>query len=212
MTQLAIFDLDGTLVDSRRDLATAINALVRELGAPPFSEEVVGNMVGEGASVLVRRALAAAGLPEDTPGALDRFLALYDEHLLDTTMPYEGIEPLLQTLSERMRLAVLTNKPQAATDRVLSGLALDRFFAAVIGGDTAHGRKPDPAGLLHILTTLGVVQDGAVLIGDSPIDGETARRAGVRMYFAGYGFGYRPAPLAAHERHAGSPLDLANLF
>ena len=142
MTQLAIFDLDGTLVDSRRDLATAVNALVRERGAPPFSEEVVGNMVGEGASVLVRRALAAAGLPDETPGALDRFLELYDEHLLDTTRPYEGIERLLETLSERMRLAVLTNKPQDATDRVLSGLALDRFFEVVIGGDTAHGRKP----------------------------------------------------------------------
>jgi hypothetical protein len=130
MIRLAVFDLDGTLVDSRRDLATAANALVRELGGTPLNEEAVGDMVGEGAGVLVRRALAAAGLAADAPGALDRFLSLYDAHLLDTTAPYEGIDELLHGLAGRVAIAVLTNKPQHASERMLDGLGLLAHYEA----------------------------------------------------------------------------------
>ena len=212
MIRLAVFDLDGTLVDSRRDLATAANALVTELGGHPISEERVGDMVGEGAAVLVTRALRTAGLDPGTPGALERFLDLYDEHLLDTTAVYEGIPEALVRLLPIVPLAVLTNKPQQPTDQIIDALDLRRYFRLVLGGDSRHGRKPDPAGLLYLSRAFGVAPAETMMIGDSPIDLETARRAGTQACLLGYGFGFRPVELAAGERVIGSPGDLANLF
>ena len=212
MIRLAVFDLDGTLIDSRRDLATAANAVVSELGGRPLSEEAVGNMVGEGAGVLVRRALTAAGLPADTPGALDLFLVRYDEHLLDHTRPYDGTIEMLRTLSARMPLAVLTNKPQHATDRLLDALDLRRYFADVVGGDTVRGRKPDPAGLLSLAFRADAQPEQTVMVGDSPIDLETGRRAGTHVCLVTYGFGYRAVELRPGEWTIAAPSDLPNLF
>lgn len=212
MIKLAVFDLDGTLVDSRRDLAAAANALLTELGGTPLSEEAVGNMVGEGAGVLVRRALAASGLPPETPGALERFLELYDACLLETTRPYAAIPELLAELAARVRLAVLTNKPQRASERVLDGLDLRRFFNEVVGGDTAHGRKPDPGGLLHLARRFDADPGSTILVGDSPIDLETARRAGAAVCLLRFGFGYRPVTLRAGEIEVGTVQELADHF
>lgn len=212
MIRLAVFDLDGTLVDSRRDLADAANALVIELGGIPLPEVSIGDMVGEGAAVLVRRVLTAAGLDAGEPDALARFLTLYDDRLLDHTRPYDGILAALEVLQSRMPLAVLTNKPQLATDRMVRGLGLDRFFEAVIGGDTALGRKPDPAGLLELARRCRVEASSTVLVGDSPIDLETARRAGTGVVIARYGFGFRPMQLRKGELMAGRPADLTDLF
>lgn len=212
MIRLAVFDLDGTLVNSRRDLADAANALVMELRGTPLSEAAVGDMVGEGAGILVRRVLAASGLPPDVPGALDRFLTLYDERLLNWTRAYEGVEELLEQLSASVALAVLTNKPQAATERLLAGLNLAQFFNAIIGGDTRFGRKPDPAGLHHLMSTVGAAAAEALLVGDSPIDLETARRAGTRVCIARYGFGFRPVELRPGEALAEDAAAIAGLF
>jgi phosphoglycolate phosphatase len=191
LIQLVVFDLDGTLVDSHRDLADAINALLAELGASPLPHDVVTRMVGEGAPVLVKRALAAVGLDPDTPGALDRFLAHYDARLLETTRPYPGMIETLTALGADHRLAVLTNKPTRATLRVLDGLALRESFADVMCGDMAYGRKPDPAGLRELVARAGTTADATLLVGDSPVDHATARRAGTRICLARYGFGYR---------------------
>jgi len=191
MIHLIVFDLDGTLVDSRRDLADATNALVAELGGSPLPELVIGEMVGNGAAVLVKRALAGTGLDPDTPGALSRFLHHYDARLLATTRPYPGIFETIQLLGATRRLAVLTNKPAHATMRVLDGLGLLPFFDDVIGGDTAHGRKPDPTGLLALVSRAGVTPEATLLVGDSPIDLATARAAGTHICLARYGFGYR---------------------
>ena len=120
---LIIFDLDGTLVDSRRDIANAANATLVEAGAAPLPEEVIGRMVGDGAPVLIARAFAAAGR-DQPPDALARFLAIYDAHLLEHTHPYDGIPDVLASLEERTPLAVLTNKPLRATRAILDGLAL----------------------------------------------------------------------------------------
>lgn len=210
--RLCVFDLDGTLVDSRRDLATAANALVLELGGSPLTEEAVGGMVGEGAAVLVTRALVASGLDPATPGALARFLRAYDEHLLDSTRPYEGIDQALAILSSRMPLAVLTNKPQAATERIVEAFGWRRFFGAVIGGDTELGRKPDPAGLLHTSRMNGVDPSHTLLVGDSPVDLETARRAGAMICLAAYGFGYRAVPLGPRDMRVSSASELTDLF
>lgn len=212
MIRLAVFDLDGTLVDSRRDLATAANALVAELGGTPLTEAGVGAMVGEGAGVLVRRALLASGLDPETPGALERFLDLYDEHLLDTTTVYDGTREMLDALLPKVPLAVLTNKPQYPTDRIIDALDLRRYFRLVIGGDSSHGRKPDPAGLLYVARAFGVTPGQTLMVGDSPIDVETGRRAGTQLCVIKYGFGFRPVELGAGERAIASPAELTNLF
>ncbi|MEO8076648.1 MAG: HAD-IA family hydrolase [Acidobacteriota bacterium] len=194
MIGLVVFDLDGTLVDSSVDIANAANALVEELGGTRLSHDAIIRMVGEGAGVLVRRALAAASLDPDTPDALDRFLAIYNPRLLEHTRPYEGMVDVLTWLAARLPIAVLTNKPAQATTLMLDGLGLRRYFGDVIGGDTSWGRKPDPAGLLHLAETAGVTPGRTLMVGDSPVDLDTARRAGTRICLARYGFGYRFTP------------------
>jgi phosphoglycolate phosphatase len=214
--RLIIFDLDGTLIDSSTDLANAANALLGELGGDPIPEDRIVGMIGEGAGVLVQRALTAAGLDPVSPGALDRFLALYDERLLDHTVPYDGIIDALESIAGAgagTPLAVLTNKPAHAAERVLEGLNLRHYFRDVIGGDTAFGRKPDPAGLFHLAATAAVPVDTTLLVGDSPIDLETARRSGARVCLARYGFGYRftDSDFRGDELFIDDPLELIRL-
>lgn len=186
-TGAVAFDLDGTLVDSATDLAGAASALAVELGGRALGRDEVVRMVGEGAPVLVRRALTAAGLDPDTPGALARFLAIYDERLLDTTRLYPGVAAALDALDARLALAVLTNKPHAPAVRLLDGLGLGGRFVEVIGGDAPWPRKPDPAGLRMLRVHAG--GGPLVMVGDSPVDAEAARRAGAPFVLAGYGFG-----------------------
>ncbi len=133
---LLVFDLDGTLIDSRHDLADAANALIVEGGGQPLPVDAITAMVGEGAPLLVRRALKAAGLDIDIREALPRFLELYDERLLVHTRLYEGTRDALNALAARGPLAVLTNKPQRPTETILEGLGITAFFRWVIGGDT----------------------------------------------------------------------------
>jgi phosphoglycolate phosphatase len=191
MIKLVVFDLDGTLVDSSRDLAASTNALLTDLGGRPLSEEVVASLVGEGAAVLVRRALDRSGLVADTPGALERFLAHYDARLLDSTRPYPGMLDALRHLQQHQRLAVLTNKPARPTAQILAGLEMTDLFSDVIGGDSPYGRKPDPAGLLALIDRAQVRPEETAMVGDSPVDLATAERAGTRICLARYGFGYR---------------------
>lgn len=212
MTQLIVFDLDGTLVDSRRDLANAANALIVELGGAPLPEDSVAAMVGEGAAVLVRRALDASGLNPETPGALPRFLDLYDERLLEHTRPYDGMVEVLRSLRRRVPLAVLTNKPQAATEKLLTGLQLEEYFHDVIGGDTPYGRKPAPAGLLELARRAGAAASSTVLVGDSSIDLQTARAAACGIVLVRYGFGFREVPLLDAERVVDLPAELPGLL
>lgn len=184
MTRL-VFDLDGTLIDSVRDLAASASELVTRLGGRALGLGEVAQMVGDGAGILVRRALDAAGVDPDTPGALQQFLAIYDRRLLETTQPYPGIPDALLLASRRATLSVLTNKPIAPSRRLLEALDLASYFDAVIGGDGPDGRKPDPTGLRKL--TAGA--EHVLLIGDSPIDAETARAAGCGFAWARYGFG-----------------------
>jgi phosphoglycolate phosphatase len=189
-THLVVFDLDGTLVDSRRDIADSANDTLVAYGAGPLSEEAIGRMVGDGAPVLVARAFAAAGA-EKPADALDRFLTIYDERLLDHTKPYPGIPNVLSELSTRARLAVLTNKPVEPTRRILDGLDLTRYFGPnwVVAGDGPFARKPDPAGLQHLISSAGTSAGATVLVGDSAIDWQTGLRANVKVCVARYGFG-----------------------
>jgi phosphoglycolate phosphatase len=196
MFQLIVFDLDGTLVDSRRDLADATNALLVECGAAPLGEERIGRMVGDGAATLVARAFAAVNVSQP-PEALDRFLRIYGDHLLDYTRPYPGIPEALDHLRSRSRLAVLTNKSLASTRRILDGLALASYFPpdAVLGGDGPFPRKPDPTALRHLAVQAGVPLHDTLLVGDSAIDWRTARAAGIAACLVRYGFGFEGVPL-----------------
>jgi phosphoglycolate phosphatase len=211
-----IFDLDGTLIDSRRDLADSANEVLVECGAAALTEQAIGRMVGDGAATLVARAFAAAGqtLP---PDALARFLAKYDDRLLAHTRPYDGIEDLLTAIRLRLSLAVLTNKPLGATQRILTGLGLAPFFdpASVIGGDGPYPRKPDPGGLIELSRRLGASTRDTVLIGDSPVDWKTARAAGAKACIARYGFGFDGFPadaLTNTDATIDHPLDLLQLL
>ncbi len=213
-TRLVVFDLDGTLVDSSTDLANAVNALLAELGVNRLPDPDIVAMVGEGAAVLVRRALTASGLDPQTPGALDRFLVHYNAHLLDNTRPYPGMIDTLQELAVSVQLAVLTNKPAYATNRVLEGLGLRQYFRETIGGDTPFGRKPSPGGLLHLGGMVDAPVESTVLVGDSPVDLATARNAETRICLARYGFGYRFAPgdFRGDELFIDTPFDLLALL
>lgn len=188
---LIVFDLDGTLIDSRRDLADAANELIVERGGTPLPVDDIASMVGEGAALLVRRALRAARVErDDLDAALARFLAFYDERLLVHTRLYEGVREALTMLSANVPLAVLTNKPQRPAERILDGLGIAGHFGWVIGGDTVHGRKPEPAGLNHLIAAAGVTADVTTMVGDSAIDLRTARAAGARCCLVRYGFGF----------------------
>lgn len=212
---LIVWDLDGTLVDSGRDLVASGNALLASYGAQPLEDEAVIGMVGEGAATLVARLLKARQVPASPAEALARFLALYDARLLDHTRPYPGIPETLTTLtSMAARLAVLTNKPASATERILAGLDLRRFFEWVIGGDTTHGRKPAPAGLQWLMAEAGVGPAETLMLGDSAIDLETARNAGTRVCLARYGFGFArcsPGMFTGNELFVDAPNEISRL-
>jgi phosphoglycolate phosphatase len=193
MFSLIVFDLDGTLVDSRKDLAQATNALVGEYGAAPLDEDAVVHMVGEGAAKLIARAFAAAGLGLPPAAALPRFLEIYGGCLLVHTREYPGVPQMLRALSPLARLAVLTNKPRVMSQAILRGLGLGHFFARVVGGDGPAPRKPDPAGLRQLAADFGA-DASTLLVGDSAIDLRTARAAGAPVALVRYGFGFDDIP------------------
>ena len=215
MFRLFVFDLDGTLVDSERDIADSANLLLESCSARPLAASLIARMVGEGAALLVTRVFEAAGVtpPAD---ALDRFLAIYDTRLLEHTRPYAGMPDVLEQLGQRASLAVLTNKPLSATRRILSGLDLARHFPdeAVLGGDGPFPRKPDPAGLRHLAIQAGAEADSTLLVGDSVIDWRTGQRASIRVCLARYGFGFQTVPaseLAGLSYVIDTPTDLLTL-
>ena len=211
---LAVFDLDGTLIDSRRDLADAANALIEEHGGSPLPVDAIAGMVGEGAARLVRRALVSAGATVDLERDLHRFLELYADRMLTHTRLYDGTRQMLEAVAAHAVLAILTNKPQRHTDAILEGLDIATCFRWVIGGDTPHGRKPDPSGLHSLMAAAGSRPDHTVMVGDSAVDLRTARAAGTRLCLVRYGFGFRTIgdELSATDMVADEPGDLPNLL
>ena len=207
------FDLDGTLIDSARDLGDSVSELVQSYGAAPLELPEAVAMVGDGAAVLVRRALERSGLDPATAGALDRFMQIYGRRLLDHTAPYPGVRESLALCVQRGPLAILTNKPLGPSIGILEALGLRGFFSRIIGGDSEHGRKPDPAGLRALMTLSP--GDQIVLVGDTPTDSLTAEAAGCPFVFARYGFGAakfgnQPAPtpyVVDHARQLAAVLD-----
>ena len=194
--RLIAFDLDGTLVDSRRDLADSANELITELGGLPLPEESIARMVGEGAAVLVRRALTAAGVTDlsrapsrDARAAVRRFLEIYDTRLLRHTRVYAGMEDAVRFARTLGRVAVLTNKPLRPSEQILEALGIRGLFDFVVGGDGPMPRKPDPSSLNALIQDAGAAPGTSLLVGDSLIDHETALRAGIRCCIVSFGFG-----------------------
>ena len=188
MPSAIMFDLDGTLIDSRADLATGVNLTRRDLGLPPLEAALIAGYVGEGVRTLLTRAL-----PE-CPGRLEEALELnhrhYCEHLLDETRLYPGVAPALAHLRDAgFRLAVVTNKPRPFTDLILEGLGVAPLLSAVVGGGDCPRLKPDPAPLRLALEQSQTTPEGSWMVGDHFTDLEAGRRAGLHTCFCRYGFG-----------------------
>jgi phosphoglycolate phosphatase len=208
LSGLVVFDLDGTLVDSREDLTSSVNDVLAGLGAAPLTVDEVEHMVGDGARALMQRALAHAGSTAPLDEALAAFHRCYAGRLLETTRPYPGVVDVLVSLQTSARLAVLTNKPIAPTQRLLDHFGWTTTFGRVIGGDGPFPRKPDPAGLVDLIRWAGASPATTMMVGDSMVDVAVARSIGAVACVAAWGFGANRGDLAlrgdelvAHAAH-----------
>ena len=213
---LAVFDLDGTLIDSRQDLADSANEMLAAYGAPALADADIVSMVGCGAGTLVKRVITAAGVDAPVEEALPRFLSIYDRRLTHHTRPYAGIPEMLDALqSAQMAMGLLTNKPLEQSVRILESFALARYFRWVVGGDGPWPRKPSPDGLRFLMSQATAGPSETVLIGDSRIDLQTSRNAGVPVCLARYGFGYAdlsPADLSGDETLVDDPAEITGVL
>jgi phosphoglycolate phosphatase len=184
-----IFDLDGTLVDSKADLATATNAMLLTLGLPQLSLAQVTGLIGNGARVLVEKALGEANRHLVDQG-FTLFMRYYSAHLLEETRPYEGLASLLADAYARgVCLSILTNKPEIPSRTILGGLGLASFFTVIVGGDTLPTKKPDPQGVAYLQRRTDIQLSETLLIGDSRVDYETGVAAGIAVCGVTWGFG-----------------------
>ncbi len=187
--RLLIFDLDGTLVDSKRDLALSVNAMRECMGLGPLAEDAIASYIGHGVTVLVRRALGEDASEERVQTAQAMFLEYYREHMLDHTRIYPGVRETLEELRDR-RLAVLTNKPVRFSREMLERLGLASLFTFIYGGNSFPLKKPDPVGVQALLRDLGVSTRETLIVGDSETDVLTGRNAGIWTCGVTYGFGF----------------------
>lgn len=189
LRRLLIFDLDGTLIDSQRDLANSVNASRAHLGLGPLEDKLIYSYVGNGAPVLIRRALGIEATQADVDKALEFFLHFYHEHKLDFTTLYPGVKTALDRLLDAgHQLAVLTNKPWRISEAIIAGLGLDKHFQRVYGGNSFAEKKPHPIGIDTLVTELSFAREATIMVGDSSVDIRTARNAGVMACGVTYGF------------------------
>ncbi len=192
---LLIFDLDGTLIDSRLDLAQAVNATRSHMGMDPLTNERVYSYVGNGAPVLVRRAMGDSATKAEVDEALEFFLEYYREHDLDHTVLYPGVTESLERLAAGgKRMAVLTNKPVRMSRHIVEGLGVAQYFFAVYGGNSFEQKKPHAMGVEALMREAGVDASATLMVGDSSVDVLTARNAGIRC--CGVTYGFQPETLA----------------
>src|ERR1700675_130721 len=194
-----IFDLDGTLIDSKQDLIHSVNAMLRELGRRELAEETISGYIGHGAPQLVARALGDGCTEEERQRALQFFLSYYELHKMDKTCAYPGVAETLENLASRP-MAVLTNKPVRISVRILDAMGLSKYLRAIYGGNSFETKKPDQLGARTILQEWGAAPGEALLVGDSEVDVQTARNAGMLAAAVNYGFG-------VHDRRA-YPADI----
>lgn len=188
--RLLIFDLDGTLIDSKLDLALAVNAVRRWMGLAELPHDEVYKLIGHGAPMLIRRALGEGVSEEDIARGLEYFIRYYGEHKLDNTLPYPGVREGLAALGDRGGpMAVLSNKPVRPSREILEGLGLAGYFGRIYGGNSFERKKPDPMGVHRLLEEFACAPPEAMLVGDSDIDVQTARNSGIWACGVTYGLG-----------------------
>jgi phosphoglycolate phosphatase len=224
--RLVIFDLDGTLIDSRLDLVHSVNAALRHIDRPELPEDVIASYVGDGAQVLIKRALGGETVDDAlVRKGLEFFLSYYREHKLDHTIVYPGIVEALTSIQSGVihnsnvssnnsprKLAVLTNKPIAPSRAIVEALGLGGFFTQIYGGNSFATKKPDPEGARKLLDEYSVAPEQAVIVGDSHTDIETGHNAG--MHTVGVTYGFAPHTLAepAPDVLLDHPAELAAVF
>jgi phosphoglycolate phosphatase len=192
---LTIFDLDGTLIDSKLDLAHAVNAALEHLGLARLTLERIASYVGNGAPVLMRRAIGPEASEEEVARGLTYFMQYYRDHMLDYTTLYPGVRATLDLLRDRgAKMAVLTNKPVRLSKAIVAGLGLDGHFFQVYGGNSFEQKKPHPVGIEILMSEAGATPGKTMMVGDSSVDVQTARNAGIQS--CGVTYGFQPETLA----------------
>ena len=183
---LIIFDLDGTLIDSSEDIAWAVNKMLKDIGFEEMPYLAIKERIGWGVSMLLEKVL-----PAEKHNLLDEakavFMGCYRNHLLVKTKPYDGVMDVLEHFKNK-KLAVATNKPVGLTTKILDDLNMSVYFRKVVGGDKVQNKKPAPEAIEIIMEELDVLPDKAVFLGDSRIDMEAGKKAGVITIGAAYGF------------------------
>jgi phosphoglycolate phosphatase len=192
---LLIFDLDGTLIDSKRDLADSVNATRVWMGFPALPDATVSSYVGDGAPTLIRRAFPGAG-EDDLARALRHFLDYYHEHMLDATTLYPSVREALDRFRDaRVPMAVLTNKPVRFSVQLMEGLGLEKHFFRIYGGNSFEEKKPHPRGIDMLVAESSAARERSIMVGDSAVDIRTARNAGVQA--CGVSWGFQPETFVA---------------
>jgi|ERR1700692_259301 len=216
--KLVIFDLDGTLIDSRLDLVHSVNAALRHIGRRDLPDHVIASYVGDGAPILIQRALGGEKVDEAVVRqGLQFFLSYYREHKLDHTTVYDGVKEAL-TMVQRSsngvlrKLAVLSNKPVGPSRAIVEALGLGPFFMQVYGGNSFATKKPDPEGALRLLEELGVQPEEAAIVGDAHVDIETGRNAGLLTVGVSYGFAPHTLRDQPPDILVDTPAELAEVF
>jgi phosphoglycolate phosphatase len=216
--KLVIFDLDGTLIDSRLDLVHSVNAALRHIGRPALPDDVIASYVGDGAPILIQRALGGEAVDDAiVRQGLQFFLSYYREHKLDHTTIYAGIKEALAVVQRTSngkprKLAVLSNKPVGPSRAIVEALGLGPFFTQIYGGNSFATKKPDPEGARLLLEENGVHPEEAVIVGDSHVDVETGRSAGLWTVGVSYGFAPHTLRPALPDVLVDTPHELAEVF
>ena len=216
--KLVIFDLDGTLIDSRLDLVHSVNAALRHIQRPELPEDVIASYVGDGAPILIQRALGREAVDEAlVRKGLEFFLSYYREHKLDHTTVYEGIREALAAIQRSgngvpRKLAVLTNKPVNPSRAIVEALGLGPYFSQVYGGNSFATKKPEPEGALKLLSEVDVRPEQAAIIGDSHVDVRTGRNAGLWTVAVTYGFAPHTLEVEESDITVDTPQELSKVF
>jgi len=216
--KLVIFDLDGTLIDSRLDLVHSVNAALRHIQRPELPEDVIASYVGDGAPILIQRALGGEAVEETlVRKGLEFFLSYYREHKLDHTTVYDGVRDALAAIQRSgngvpRKLAVLSNKPVNPSRAIVDALGLGPFFSQVYGGNSFATKKPEPEGALKLLSETGVRPEQAAIIGDSHVDVRTGRNAGLWTVAVTYGFAPHTLETEEPDVTVDTPQELSKVF
>jgi len=205
-----LFDLDGTLIDSKLDLVNSVNAMLHQVGRAELPLDIVATYIGHGAPRLIASALGPGADEDQQRTGLSLFLAHYQLHKLDTTRPYPGVVEALDALAA-YPMSVLSNKLTNMSVDILQGLGLAKYFRSIYGGDSFEKKKPDPTGALKTLQEFGVPSAQAAMVGDSEVDVQTARNAGMLAVAVNYGFGVHDRAAYPADLYLDTLIDLVGL-